>query len=196
MSPRISREESQQQTRQRLLDAAFTVFGERGYHGSSIDAIADEAGFSKGAVYSNFASKDELFLALLDHYAEEQMKGWERIRNLFESNAQSSQNESDYVEYIQQQRLWILLQMEFMLNALRDEKMREEVAKRLRAMREVMKNHLAAAHELHGITPALPLDQLPLSLFSFDIGLAMQTLLDPEIIPNDLYNSAARRLLG
>lgn len=53
--------------RERLLAAGRAVFAEVGYQKASLDAIAGRAGFSKGAVYSNFASKDELFLALLEH---------------------------------------------------------------------------------------------------------------------------------
>lgn len=59
---RLTREESQAQTRGRLLDAARTVFAGRGYHGASVEEIAEEAGYSKGAVYSNFESKEEIFL--------------------------------------------------------------------------------------------------------------------------------------
>lgn len=204
MPRRLNREESQQQTRQRLLEAAYTVFGRRGYHAASLDAIAEEAGYSKGAVYSNFASKEELFLALLDHYTEEQMKGWEKIRELFAGPDQrevpkpenKDEAELTYVEYIKQDQSWIMLQLEFMLNALRDEKMRLEVAKRLRTMRQVMQEHLAAAHAANNTTPALPLGDLPLYMFSFDIGLSLQTLLDPDAIPEDAYMVAIKRLLG
>ncbi|MFA6117589.1 MAG: TetR/AcrR family transcriptional regulator [Sphingomonas sp.] len=62
---RKTRVEQQAETRARLLEAAETVFSNMGYHGSSIELVAAEAGYSKGAVYSNFASKEEMFLALL-----------------------------------------------------------------------------------------------------------------------------------
>lgn len=203
MSPRISREASQQQTRQRLLDAAFSVFSERGYHAASIDSIAEEAGFSKGAVYSNFASKEELFLALLDHLSAEQMKGWDKVKTLLDpqpatpDQAAQEEQQSDltYVEYIQQHKSWILLQLEFMTNALRDEKMRVEVASRLRSGRQLMREYLAAAHAANNTTSALPLDNLPLYMFSFEMGLALQTLLDPEVIPENAYTLAMRTLL-
>src|SRR5438270_12217953 len=63
---RLTRAQSQAQTRQRLIDAAAVVFARRGFHAASIDEVAEEAEFSKGAVYSNFDSKDELFLAVLE----------------------------------------------------------------------------------------------------------------------------------
>jgi len=65
MSPRLSRAEQNDRNRALLLAAARRVFLERGYYAATLDQIADEAGFSKGAVYSRFASKADMFLALL-----------------------------------------------------------------------------------------------------------------------------------
>src|SRR6476620_3512679 len=69
MATRITRTERKARTRDELLLAARSVFLRRGFHGASLDEIAEEAGYTKGAVYSNFAGKDDLYLALLDaHY--------------------------------------------------------------------------------------------------------------------------------
>ena len=62
----LTPERRRQQTRDHLLAAAAHVFAERGFHGASLDAVAAAAGFSKGAVYSNFKNKEDLFLALLE----------------------------------------------------------------------------------------------------------------------------------
>lgn len=69
---RLTREQSRAQTRERLLASAAIVFTREGYGGASCDRIAEEAGYSKGALYSNFASKDELFFAMFDHYGRSQ----------------------------------------------------------------------------------------------------------------------------
>jgi len=66
---RLTREQSRARTRERLLASAAVVFAREGYAGASVDRIAEEAGYSKGALYSNFASKDELFFELFDYYA-------------------------------------------------------------------------------------------------------------------------------
>lgn len=66
---RLTREQSRARTRERLLASAAVVFTREGYAGASIDRIAEEAGYSKGAMYSNFASKDELFFAMFDFFA-------------------------------------------------------------------------------------------------------------------------------
>ena len=68
-----TRRERQEQTRELLLDAAAMVFARRGYHEASVEEIASEAGFSTGAVYSNFSGKEELFLALADREVEKQV---------------------------------------------------------------------------------------------------------------------------
>ena len=63
---RLTREQSKANTRERLLDAARTVFARGGYHGATVEQIASEAGFSTGALYSNFDGKEDLFLALME----------------------------------------------------------------------------------------------------------------------------------
>lgn len=72
---RLSRAEQQARTRERLLASAESVFSRLGYDGSSVDLIAEEAGFSKGAVYSNFENKEALFLELLRRHMERDMEG-------------------------------------------------------------------------------------------------------------------------
>jgi AcrR family transcriptional regulator len=69
---RLTREQSRALTRERLLASAAVVFTREGYGGASCDRIAEEAGYSKGALYSNFASKEELFFAMFDHYGRGQ----------------------------------------------------------------------------------------------------------------------------
>ena len=83
MSPRLSRAEQNDRNRALLLAAARRVFLERGYYAATLEQIADEAGFSKGAVYSRFASKADMFLALLeDRIAERAAQNAELARRL------------------------------------------------------------------------------------------------------------------
>ena len=79
---RLTRAEQQAVTRGRLLKAAEEVFSRRGYGGASIDLIAAEAGFSKGAIYSNFESKEAVFLELLSDYMERDFVELEKIVSL------------------------------------------------------------------------------------------------------------------
>src|SRR3954449_13366396 len=66
---RSRRDERREETRRELVEAAMRVFGQRGFHGASLEQIAREAGYSTGAIYGHFAGKDELFLAAFDAYA-------------------------------------------------------------------------------------------------------------------------------
>jgi AcrR family transcriptional regulator len=73
---RKTQAERREETREQVLAAAARMFAQRGFHATSLDAIAEEAGFSRGAVYYNFADKEELFLELLDRrYRRERRAG-------------------------------------------------------------------------------------------------------------------------
>src|SRR5512140_1155029 len=112
---RLTRLEARRQTRERLLAAAAEVFRRLGYNGASLETVAETAGYTKGAVYSNFATKADLFVALLDEYV------------LAESKAQEEQFEgrplSDFIDSLDQtferqvtaDPTWIALQIEFWL---------------------------------------------------------------------------------
>lgn len=67
--PRLTREQSQALTREKLLASASDVVARDGYSGATIERIAEEAGYSKGAFYSNFSSKEDIFLQLLERHA-------------------------------------------------------------------------------------------------------------------------------
>jgi AcrR family transcriptional regulator len=120
MSPRLSRAEQNDRNRALLLAAARQVFLERGYYAATLDQIADEAGFSKGAVYSRFASKADMFLALLE----------DRIAERAARNAQlagelaGTGNFSALLELAEQAERgspgWRLLVTEFRVHAARD----------------------------------------------------------------------------
>src|SRR5690349_22524319 len=80
---RLTQAEKREATREEIVNAASRVFADRGYHGASLDAIAEEAGFSRGAVYYNFADKEELFLELLDRRCAERARD---LRAVFADN--------------------------------------------------------------------------------------------------------------
>lgn len=78
---RLTQKERKEETRQLLLESAVEIFSEFGFHGASVEKIAEHAGFSKGAVYSNFKSKEELFLALLEQQMNLQVNNIDQIIN-------------------------------------------------------------------------------------------------------------------
>ncbi|HEX7472671.1 MAG TPA: helix-turn-helix domain-containing protein, partial [Candidatus Limnocylindrales bacterium] len=134
-SHRLSRDERRTQTRDRLVDAAVEVFNRLGYFGASLEAVADAAGYTKGAVYSNFATKADLFRAVMERTQGGRAAVSEallRERSLSDFIdlmggllADQAANEASYD----------LLTVEFWLAAMRDPALRAELAEGYRSMR-------------------------------------------------------------
>ena len=121
----ISRRDRQRQTREAIVFAARAAFAEDGYHGARLDQIARAAGFSKGAVYSNFAGKAELFLAVLDKNIEDSMtRGW----NAYDQAPVDISGNDESAAAI---KGFALATLEFIAVAARDEHLSEQVAQRL-----------------------------------------------------------------
>ena len=129
-APRRTREEQRAQTRADLLDAAAEVFARNGYHGTSVDMVAEAAGYTKGAVYSNFESKEELFLALLEARLEDSLNS---MQDVMDSAAPEDRPEafgSRRGEISQWEPQWFMLEAEFELYAARNPEVRDRVAER------------------------------------------------------------------
>jgi AcrR family transcriptional regulator len=105
-------------TRQHLLDAAGIVFARNGFHGSTLDEVAATAGFTKGAVYSNFASKDELFLALMDDEVSRRVDVVEAA--LRETGDLQGALAAVGAELSRREAAWQLLYLEFWQRAVRE----------------------------------------------------------------------------
>lgn len=186
--PRLSREESRQQTRDRLLTAAAQVFAERGFNGASVEDVAEAAGYSKGAVYSNFASKEDLFLALIDQYLAVEI---EKLGDSLDLAVWETEFERELTE----NRTLNLLTIEFFLYAMRHESAREKLAQRYRRAYEVLA-HLLENHYRTTQTPMpMPPTDLAWVLSSFGTGLFLQTCVDPAAAPGGLYREGLKQIL-
>lgn len=126
MATRLTRSESKAATREELLGAARRVFLDRGYHGASLDLVAREAGYTKGAVYSAFASKADLFLAVYDREQERRREALERVTLSADAMTQAQ----DWLERVRSERAWVLALLEFRLHAARDEAINAAFAER------------------------------------------------------------------
>lgn len=116
---------SRENTRTRLLDAAAQVFAEVGLEGATVEAVCERAGFTRGAFYSNFASKDELFLTLASSVGEARIASVRRrIDELTESGAFALDDPAALVQQIMDagsdDRLGMMLHSEIRIRALRD----------------------------------------------------------------------------
>ena len=195
-SPRLTREESRLQTRVRLLEAAVQVFSRRGYQAATVDEIAEAAGFSKGAVYSNFASKEELFLELFDQYLARDQAGWPGMANVIDPTHIPSPGEADlFTESISSNRDWLLLLVEFVLYALRDEKVWAMLQPRIHTLQRDMQAALREMYAAQHLQPELPVEMLPHAVIALGMGLSLQYFLDPPAFPENLYGAMLGKVL-
>ncbi|MEJ6554787.1 TetR/AcrR family transcriptional regulator [Microbacterium esteraromaticum] len=116
---------SRENTRARLLEAAEQVFAEVGLEGATVDAVCDRAGFTRGAFYSNFESKDELFLTLAASVGEARLQAVrERVSALVGENALDDCDPADLVQQIMDSgaddRIGVMMMSEIRIRALRD----------------------------------------------------------------------------
>jgi len=188
--PRLTRKEQQAHTRECLMHSAGKVFARRGLQQASIDEVAEDAGFTKGAFYANFKSKEELFLAMLDERFTRRIEDIERVIASEGSTAQKAQRAGDnFVQMLSADREWERLFFEFSAYAARDDDFREELVTRYRAMRD----RIAAALQTHseGVSKraALPFDQVALMVSVMGNGFALEKLLEGDAVPDELYGT-------
>jgi AcrR family transcriptional regulator len=175
--------------REDLLGAAAEVFSERGFKDASVDEIAARAGYSKGALYWHFGSKDELFFALID--ASVDAPAHEMIE-LFQSappeQDMAPEGSRRFVKLVSEQRELVLLDHEYWSQAVRDPELRARYAEHRRKLRSALGQALQVRFEHLG-TPNLPIDpeenaSIVMGLFA---GLAQQRLIDPTSVPDELF---------
>jgi TetR/AcrR family transcriptional regulator, transcriptional repressor of aconitase len=185
---RLTREEQRARTRADLLDAAAVTFARNGYHATSVDMVAEAAGYTKGAVYSNFDSKEELFLTLLDAHLDQAV---DTVTELIEQTPASDRaaalaDRREKIEVLG--RDWFLLETEFILYAARN----EAAAERIAASQRRTRRRLADLVERHltdlGATTDVASEDLALLLSAAGDGLTIARLTQPEV--------DADRLLG
>jgi AcrR family transcriptional regulator len=192
---RLTREQSRAETRRRLLEAGERVFAEKGLYGASVEEIAERAGFSSGAFYSNFEDKEELFLALFDRRTETQIA---EVASLLQGNPAPS----DFFAALKArergrgaQRTWFMLTLEFVLYSVRTPRARPKLARRERAVRDAYARAAIAQHHAQGLSPPGPPEQLGLILQALDHGFWMQRNIDPETVSEAAFVDALDFLL-
>ena len=180
MAPRLTREESRQRTRAAILDAAEAAFSSGGYRASSLDEIALAAGFTKGAVYSNFASKPALFLALLDRRAER-----DRPRL---TGAAGEPREGPPPE----DPAWSLATLDFLVDAVADDSTRAALAERYAHARRQTGDQVCEGRP----DPAWGTREEVASVaMALGTGLIIQSIIEPGAVAGDLFGRAMSALL-
>jgi AcrR family transcriptional regulator len=193
---RLSRGEKQQQTRAAILRAAETLFAKKGVEGTSLEEIARHAGLTQGAIYSNFASKADLWWAIADHRsrtidAEGIFRGDRPLaEELREFGAKSARLARDVA------RIDFLLDQEFYLFAQRHAAVRRRVGREIQEADEefgrTLERHAAERDE----RLPLPGKQLSLLIVSMGRGLLFQAMFQPDVIDEDAFAEAFALLAG
>jgi AcrR family transcriptional regulator len=187
---RLTRKEKQAQTRVCLMHSAARVFARRGLQHASIDEVAEDAGFTKGAFYANFKSKEELFLAMLDERFTKRIEDIERVIASEGSAAQKARRGGEnFAQMLSADRDWQRLFFEFTTYAARDEEFREELVTRYRAMRARIADALAGDAEGSHEDKGLPAEQLARALCVMGNGFALEKLLEGDDVPDELYGT-------
>ena len=182
-----TRDEKKARTRRRLLDAAAEVFAHRGFAATSLDEVAEVAGFSKGAVYSNFAGKEDLFLSVLDEHVTRQMLD---IRGEIDVTRTAGEQVMEagqrFMDLFQRERAWYLLSFEFLVYAARNPEFQVEFAARQRAQREAVVAMLVENAAAMEIPMSLPPERMAVALEALANGIAFAKLADEQGVPDDL----------
>lgn len=193
---RRSREERKAETRAALLDAAGRVFARRGYHAASVEEVADEAGYSTGALYSNFEGKEDLFLALLQHEIERQTEGVAAAVAERGSIDERARGGAEYwVEFLDREPELVLLFMEFWAYAVRNPEIRSRFAARYAEVRASLARIIDEGARELGVELSRPPEQLAAAIDALADGFALQKLADPDSVPDELFGDALTMLL-
>ena len=199
---RKTQAERREETRELVLAAASRVFAQRGFHGTSLDAIAEEAGFSRGAVYYNFADKEELFLALLDRKCAERAQD---LRDVFADTPQDDVDATNRQAQVAAGRAldamtgdpeWRALYLEFLAHAARDTGFRRRFAKHTDEMRSALEEVVSERTETFAAVLGMEPAQLAVAIDALGTGLwANHMLHGPEAVPPDLFSGAVALIL-
>ena len=183
---RLTRAERSAHTRRDLLDAAERRFFVQGYHGTTLDDIADEAGYTKGAVYSTFKSKAGLFLALFDEVMERRL---EELRALLDPHEDDDARFRALAASPVDERntQFLLLAIEFWTHAAREPAVLEAFSARYRRFRDSLA-------ELGPKNSSLGSERWAIVTLALANGLALERLIDPAGVPTDLMAAVQTRI--
>src|SRR6266536_6224576 len=189
--PRLTRTERRARTREQLLAAAARVFARKGYAGASVDDIAEEAGFTVGALYSNFAGKQELLMAAFERHCDQDLA---RVQALLADDLplerQLDAITHQFGDLTDEHRRWWLLSMELWLYAQRDPAARARMAALRRKVRTTIADALGRQAARTGRPLPVPATELAAAMLGLWQGLMLQRVTDPDSMPPEAIGTA------
>jgi AcrR family transcriptional regulator len=195
---RLTQAEKKAATRNRLLETAAEVFARRGYHRASVEEIAEDAGFSHGAVYSNFAGKEDLFLAVYEDYMA--ARAGELAAALAAAPADPAARAralaAQWMRRFSRDPDSFLLHLEFMVHAARDPDLSEKMGIRQASLRVALERYLREGARESGVELPLPAAELALIMRALGIGLAVEALNSPDDVREGIFADFTELLFG
>lgn len=185
---RLTRAERSAQTRDELLAAAQRRFFEAGYHATTLDDVADAAGYTKGAVYSTFGSKAGLFLALFDDIVDQRLAATRAIIDPEDSDSDATLRALADQPVDERNARFLLLSIEFWVHAAREPALLEAFSERYRRLR-------ASLADLAPQDSSLDPQRWALVTLALSNGFALERVIDPDGVPGDLMADIQSRLL-
>ena len=186
--PRLTRDQQRQQTRERLLSSALEVFEACGYAESSLEEIAERAGYTRKAVYSNFSGKSELLLEIVERRFQSHI---ERIEAVLDQETSPEHKAIDvgsvFADYLNQEQAWGKLFHEFCSVASRDEKIGSRFRACFRARKQIIVRLVESEVRRRGIELTAPVERLVMGVFALFTGLSVEKMIDPEEIDEALF---------
>lgn len=187
---RLTRVEKKAETRREVLDAAGRVFLRKGFFAASLDEVAEEAGFSKGAVYSNFADKEDLLLALVEDRTELRRRRVTEFVDLDAPQAvQARAGGQEYNHILEEERDWAPLFLEFWVCVARNPALQARFAPRYRAMKAAIAAQLEERATRDGHELLVRGESLATALFAMGNGFSLERLADPDGVADDLFGA-------
>jgi AcrR family transcriptional regulator len=196
MATVMSRKETQERTRERVLAAAAKVFARRGYHQATVDEIASEAGHTIGALYSNFSGKEELFLALADRQVAERVAEVAAMGDAAEGDEPGKEAAEQLRAFLERDPEWPLLFYEFWSLSVRNPDLQGELAKRRDAIRDALAETLERVAKRHGFELRFPAPVLATAIAASLNGLAFERAADPKALPDEVFAEFVTAVLG
>jgi AcrR family transcriptional regulator len=188
----LTRARRREMTRRHLMDAAATVFARQGFHRASLDDVAAVAGFTKGAVYSNFASKDDLFLAVFEDRYQSEQDEMHRVLTEEEQPYELGSRQGEVFDRVRGvidrtwDDEWTALYLEFVLYAQRKPEAKVKLAESVRRQRDMTVAMLDEAYKSVDHVPEQPVEVLATIAVALFDGLALGRLADPPAFDDEM----------
>lgn len=184
-------------TRRRVLEAAERLFLTRGYTNTKISDIATKAGYTRGAVYSSFAGKEEIFIALIDRRFDDQLEqAWEQVAGSLSESERLSALGRWLAAEVERSKEWSTAEIEFAAHASTDPHLRARLAEVHRAGRVELAEFLAAQCAALGTEPPFDPQLLAMIITSLARGLMIEWMVDVTTDVGSAFAAAFNRLLG